>query len=133
MEFTDAEVKELAGRRAKPVAAATRLKRAVPADPAGRLATDQAVPARVTRKELPSMRRAGRRPDKLIEPADAERRPGGTGRRAQGSATRRANQETSRSRRLSLQPCGYGTTMSRIRTVWVGVSGSSLWMLSESW
>jgi hypothetical protein len=66
LEFTDAEVKELAGRRAKPVAAATRLKRAVPADPAGRLTTDQAVPARVTRKELPSMRRAGRRPDKIM-------------------------------------------------------------------
>ncbi len=66
MAFTDAEVKELAGRRAKPVAAVTRLKRAVPANPTGRLETDHVAPARVTRKELPSMRRAGRRPDKIM-------------------------------------------------------------------
>ena len=66
LEFTDAEVRELAGRRTKPVAAIARLKRLVPAESTGRLVSDLDVPARITRKGLPAMRRAGRRSDKIL-------------------------------------------------------------------
>jgi hypothetical protein len=67
IDFTEEEVRLLAGRRAKPVAAVARLKKLVPTEPIGRLASDAAQPARLTRKELPLMRRAGRRPSKLQE------------------------------------------------------------------
>jgi hypothetical protein len=65
VDFSEDEVKELAGRRARPVAAIGRLTRLVPAKATGKLASDLAAPARITRKELAVLRRAGRRPDKI--------------------------------------------------------------------
>lgn len=66
MDVTDEEVEQLAGRRTKPVAAVKRMRKLVPAEPTGRLTTDGAIPARINREELTSMRRAGSSPDKLI-------------------------------------------------------------------
>lgn len=78
LEVTDEEVVELAGRRSKPVAAVARMRKQVPTEATGRLVSDAAAPARVSRPELTSMRRAGRRPDAVLKrltpsdvPADA--------------------------------------------------------------
>lgn len=66
VDLTEDEVRELAGRRAKPVAAVARIKRLVPAESTGRLISDLDAPARITRKELPILRQAGKRPDKIV-------------------------------------------------------------------
>ena len=66
VDFTEEEVNLLAGRRAKPVAAVARLKKLVPSERTGRLASNAAEPARITRKELPLMRRASQPPVKLL-------------------------------------------------------------------
>ena len=66
VDFTEDEVRELAGRRTKPVAAVARIKRLVPTERTGRLLTDLDTPARITRKELPAMRRAGKRPARIV-------------------------------------------------------------------
>ena len=83
--FTDDEVRELAGGRERSVAAVRRLKRVVPSGPIGKLESELPTPMRISRAEITRMRRAGRRPDKLVarltpseapveEPAGAKRR-----------------------------------------------------------
>ena len=67
LDFTEEEVRLLAGRRAKPVAAGARLKKLVPAKPTGELASDREGPARITREELPLLRRGGKRPEKILK------------------------------------------------------------------
>lgn len=66
LDFTEEEVSELAGRRAKPVSAIARLKKAVPSGALGTLDTDLPTPPRVSREELATMRRATRRSDKVL-------------------------------------------------------------------
>lgn len=78
LDFTDEEVRLLAGRRAKPVAAVARLKKLVPAKPTGKLASDREGPARIARKELPLLRRAGKPPEKVLKrltPSDLPAKP----------------------------------------------------------
>jgi hypothetical protein len=67
LDFTDEEVRLLAGRRSKPVAAVARLRKLVPTNPIGKLASDRKGPAQITRKELPLLRRAGKRPQKILK------------------------------------------------------------------
>jgi len=66
MDFTDEEVRQMAGRRTKPVAAVARLRKLAPSEPIGRLISERDGPARITRAELPSLRRAGRRQEKVL-------------------------------------------------------------------
>ena len=56
----------MAGRRAKPVAAVARLKKLVPSGPIGKLISERDGPARITRDELPSLRRTGKREEKFL-------------------------------------------------------------------
>lgn len=67
MDFTDEEVRHMAGRRTKPVAAVARLKKLVPSGPIGKLVSERAAPPRVTRDELPSLRRAAKRQEKFLK------------------------------------------------------------------
>jgi hypothetical protein len=64
--FSEAEVRELSGKRTKSVAAITRLKKAVPSGALGKLDTDLPTPPRISRDELPMMRRTTRRSSKAL-------------------------------------------------------------------
>lgn len=64
--FSDTDVEQLAGTRAKPVDAVRRLRKLVPTEPIGKLRTRSGQPVQISRKDLPTMRRGRKRPERIV-------------------------------------------------------------------